>query len=592
VASILRPHLPRVRFLAAAALASLLACDGGTGTGPEAAAEPGRLEFGDASVHLTFEREGEAEIRNLGGRPVGPVLLEAEPVRRIPDGETVAGAELVVEPSDLATVNPGASVPITFRVRLPSRLPSGGYETGIRARSDGGELRLPVDFAVRDATEDDVASFAIEEAPEEVRQGEVARLRVSVRDAEGRPLEAAPIRWSTVPAGGAFIEHEGFVAFEPGTLRLVGEVGELADTAVVEVEPRGLSGSIQVTGTWPSPGRTTSDLWVHGDVAYTGTWARRGTRFGPGNALFVWDLSDPSKPEVVDSVLVDAGVVNDVKVSADGTLGVLTHEFASVNNGVTFLDLTDPRRPRVASRFTEGLEAGVHNAWLDGDYAYLVVDGVGNGLRILDISDPADPVVVASFWAGSSFLHDVYVRDGLAFLSHWDAGLVILDVGNGIAGGSPEAPVEVSRLPGLGGQTHNAWYWPEGDYVFVGEEDFLTPGILHVIDVEDLRNPEEVATFAVPGDTPHNFWLDEERAILYAAWYSEGIRAVDVSGELLGPLERQGREIASAVYGEPGGACPPTSVSGGTCTWAPQLHRGRLFLSDVAGGLVAATPLR
>ena len=33
--------------------------------------------------------------------------------------------------------------------------------------------------------------------------------------------------------------------------------------------------------------------------------------------------------------------------------------------------------------------------------------------------------------------HDVYVRDGLAFLSHWDAGLIILDVGNGMAGGSP-----------------------------------------------------------------------------------------------------------------------------------------------------------
>ena len=62
-----------------------------------------------------------------------------------------------------------------------------------------------------------------------------------------------------------------------------------------------------------------------------------------------------------------------------------------------------------------------------------------------------------------------------AFLSHWDAGLIILDVGNGIAGGSPASPVEVSRIKTVGGQTHNAWYWPAAGYVFVGEENFGRP---------------------------------------------------------------------------------------------------------------------
>ena len=196
--------------------------------------------------------------------------------------------------------------------------------------------------------------------------------------------------------------------------------------------------------------------------------------------------------------------------------------------------------------------------------------------------------MVAEFYAGSSFLHDIYVRDGLAFLSHWDAGLVILDVGNGMAGGSPTDPVEVSRVVTQGGQTHNAWYWPQAGYVFVGEEDFGTPGIMHVVDVRDMNSPFEVATFTVDGTTPHNFWLDEANAVLYLAWYAQGILAVDVSGELLGALDRQERGIASLRYGGPGGC--PDDTSSATCTWAPQFHNGFVYVADMNSGLWVLEP--
>ncbi|NIP57020.1 MAG: hypothetical protein GWN82_03185, partial [Gemmatimonadetes bacterium] len=185
----------------------------------------------------------------------------------------------------------------------------------------------------------------------------------------------------------------------------------------------------------------------------------------------------------------------------------------------------------------------------------MVEDGAGGdgGLHVLDVSDPGAPAEVALFYGGSSIVHDVYVRDGLAFVSHWDAGLIILDVGNGIRSGSPSDPVEVGRVVTGGGRVHNAWYWPGGDSVFVGEERFPTPGlpgsegVLHVVDASDLANPVEVATFGVPGDTPHNFWLDEDRQILYAAWYDAGLRAIDVGGELSGNLAAQGRELGYVI---------------------------------------------
>ena len=96
-----------------------------------------------------------------------------------------------------------------------------------------------------------------------------------------------------------------------------------------------------------------------------------------------------------------------------------THRWEDGFNGVTLIDLSNPLQPTVLSQLmAAALGEGVENAWIEG----------------------------------SSGAYDVYVRDGLAFVSHWDAGLVILDVGNGIAGGSPTNPVEVSRVQTEGGK--------------------------------------------------------------------------------------------------------------------------------------------
>jgi hypothetical protein len=434
----------------------------------------------------------------------------------------------------------------------------------------------------------------IASGPAQLRQGDVGQFSADVRSPDGSPAPGAAVSWSVQPSDAGLITADGrFVAYQAGTATVVATVSGGRADADVQVVSRDLSpASFRVVGQGAVDDRFTSDLWLLDQFAYTGTWGQRntGTGINPGNRLYAWDVSDPASPRITSSVAVAAGTVNDVKIRSDGTLAVLTHESESPN-GITLLDITDPLHPEPITHFTDfRLRPGVHNVWIEGDYVYDVVDGTnptsGSGLQIIRVTDPANPEVMASFWGGTGttlgqFLHDVYVRDGLAFLAHWNAGLIILDVGNGIAGGSPEHPVEVSRIIPEGRQAHNAWYWPEAGYVFVGEEDFSTPGIMHVIDASDLRNPKEVATYRVPGDTPHNFWLDEQQDILYLAWYTQGIRALDVSGQLLGELDRQGREIASLAYDGPG-ACASGS---GTCTWAPQLHDGLVWVSDMNSGI-------
>jgi hypothetical protein len=505
-----------------------------------------------------------------------------------------SGAEVsdvgVVVPAEIPTVGSKAEVPVSLALVGVDDLSPGTYRFTVGAHLGdtqaallAGSFRLPAPGA----------SVTIAGGAAAVRQGDVATYVAEVRDSLGMPTASA-VHWSIEPASAGLMTAGGrFVGYQVGSVDVIARAGTVSDTLTVTVSGRGLSGDFTVIGAGIEAGRFSSDLWVYGGAAYSGTWSSRTvngvTRIG--NALNVWDVSDPASPVLTDSVVVDARVVNDVKVRADGGLAVITHEGATDGlNGITLLDLADPLHPAIVTRFTTSIENGVHNVWLDGDELYVAVDG-GNdtgGLRILDIGDPANPSVLASFYGGASLLHDVYVRDGLAFLAHWDAGLIVLDVGNGLGGGSPANPVEVSRILTEGGQTHNAWYWPDGGYVFVGEEDFGTPGRMHVIDVRDLANPAEVATFDRATVPPHNFWLDEDREILYAAWYDEGVVAIDVSGELLGDLARQGRVYASLRYGG-SGACP-SSGGAATCAWAPQLENGFVYVSDMNRGLVVLQP--
>lgn len=578
-----------VVLAAVATAAAMLAvsCD----ESPTASVPTMGIEFSEATVALGTGRSSTLEIRNIGNRPVGPIELVSSAVNDA-GGNVVPGSSLRVSPTFVPTLNAGQSASITLEVSVGQLVQSGQYSSDVTARAGtDATASLGVSFAVTSEPTVEISALAITTATASARQGDVLELEVQTLDPSGQPITGLPVEWSVSPSTRGFVDAAGrLVGYGAGEVTVTASYGAFTDTHTVSFSSRGLTGGATQIGTAAVTDRHTSDLWVHGNHAYTGTWGQRATggtaRFG--DQLNAWDISNPASPVRTHTLTVEARTVNDVKVRSDGTLAILTHEGSNDGlNGVTILDLSDPAVPVEVSRFTTGLESGIHNVWIEGDYAYLVVDGNGNGMRVLDLTTPSSPSIVASFYAGSSFLHDIYVRDGIAFLSHWNAGLILVDVGNGIVGGSPTNPVEISRISDLGGQTHNAWYWPETGYVFVGEEDYSTPGHMRVIDASDLRNPVVTGTFAVPGTTPHNFWLDEDNEVLYLAWYENGLRALDVSGTLIGELDRQGREHFGVLYDGVGSGCASPS---GTCSWAPQLHNGLVYVSDMNAGMVVLQP--
>jgi hypothetical protein len=179
-------------------------------------------------------------------------------------------------------------------------------------------------------------------------------------------------------------------------------------------------------------------------------------------------------------------------------------------------------------------------------------------------------------------IHDQFIRDGLAFVCQWDSGVVIFDVGNGVQGGSPANPTLVGGpLVTTGGKVHNAWWFHnpvtnEKKYLFIGQEGpgtigAASSGDIHVVDVSDLTNPQEVASFHRAGAGTHNFWMDEPNQILYAAYYNGGVVAIDVSGTLSGDISS--RMIDTLSFG-----------AGNTYTWGVQLYNGSLYAVDMLSG--------
>jgi hypothetical protein len=448
-----------------------------------------------------------------------------------------------------------------------------------------------------------------------VRTGDVVHLEALTTTADGGRITDAPVEYTftftpddsiNAPGAAGIIRGSRFVGEVPGTYVVSAFVGPLVARAAIDVRPRRAVREIEFVGHGPVRDVHTSDLWVWQgvdgrDYAITGTWGADGW-------AYFWDVTDPSDLVKTDSIRVDARTVNDVKVSPDGRYAAISREGASNRrNGLVILDLSDPAHPTIASTYDD-VDGGVHNMFATNDYLYALDNG--DKYVIIDVRDIRVPSYASEYNHPDSRVHDVWVEDGLAYSSEWGTGVVIVDVGNGRWGGSPQNPVHVTNIPYPVGRTHAAFPYRQQStgkmYLFLGDEIIgrgegaawrgapdqgekggvpeVTSGYYHVIDVTDPMTPEDVARYEVSEFGTHNIWIEDD--ILFAAYYEGGVRMVDISGELIGNLADQGREIAVfKSYDEEG------FIANNAMVWGAQLYKGHVFFADHYSGLWATRML-
>jgi hypothetical protein len=281
----------------------------------------------------------------------------------------------------------------------------------------------------------------------------------------------------------------------------------------------------------------TTDVWALDGYSYIGTFntpCGDGTGAN-GSGVRIFDTHNPQKvsfagfiPSVADSR------ANDVKVANMSSGDVLVHSNESCAGGpggFEVWDVDDPTNPtHLASVridelaeitpffFSPGTleDVGVHNLFLfsqgASDYVAAVAGTAFDNFMIFDITDPTNPALASAWGAeelfdpgvgdltladdptgsrtlasllwlfdgfGASanrFLHDITINGDEsthAYLSNWDAGLVLLDISD------PTNPsvVSVALSPTAGSldgevNSHAAWPSADGSVVVETEEDF------------------------------------------------------------------------------------------------------------------------
>lgn len=435
-----------------------------------------------------------------------------------------------------------------------------------------------------------------------VKTGDVVNFKVKAIDKKGNEIKNIPVQYSFTgksfdksnSASGLILEDGRFVGDVAGKYIISAKVGNITSSKVVNVFPRNVNREINNVGNGLVNDKHTSDFWVFEgvdgrDYAVTGTW-------GADGKAYFWDVTNPSKIKKIDSIQVDARTVNDVKVSQDGKICVISREGASNRkNGIIIIDVTNPKDVKIISEYTKNLTGGVHNVFIDNNHIY----ALSNGERyyIINIDNPNKPIQVGMFEVGKEgqAIHDVWIENGIAYSSNWKDGVYLVDVGNGIAGGSPSNPVPFGDYSYDSGAHHATFPYKSKStgkfYTVLGDEIFPkgvnpngtneTAGFLHFVDFTDTKNPVEVAKYELPTHGSHNFWIEDD--ILYVAMYTGGLRVVDLSGDLLGDLYKQGREIGYILTGNPNGYIPND-----TMVWGAQLYKGHIFYSDFNSGIGAA----
>ena len=459
----------------------------------------------------------------------------------------------------------------------------------------------------------------------EIRTGDVLHINAKALANNGNLVEDAPLNYAYFGKAGygeyglpasAYISEDGrFVAETPGLYTLVVSSGNYSSQKKVNVISRNVKKELRLVGHGLVSNVKSGDLWVWPGIGkYSGKdFAATGSIFGDGEAYF-WDVTDPKNMIIIDTVKVDARNVNDVKVSEDGRIGVITREGASNRkNGFVILDVSDPFNVKILSTFNDDMTGGVHNTFIYKNHVYAVNNG--RKYDIINIEDPKNPFRVGVFELNTAghAIHDVWIENGIAYSSNWRDGIVAVDIGGNTSNekestdigfnplllkagnGSPSNPIQLASFPDFKGRNHSAFpfssqstgnfYIVMGDEVFPnGLENLINNkpsqprGGFHFINFSDPDNPVEDAAYIVPEAGSHNQWVHGD--MLLAAFYQGGIRILDISGELLGDLYKQEREIGYYLPQHRDGIIPNAPM-----VWGAQPYKDYIFLSDMNSGL-------
>lgn len=207
------------------------------------------------------------------------------------------------------------------------------------------------------------------------------------------------------------------------------------------------------------------------------------------------------------------------------------YAYAVADEGASALQIIDmsnlPASVEIVYESNEFIRT-THNIFIDQENARLyAAGGAGFNLLVLSLDNPEQPELLASFPNAEvplPYIHDLHVRDNIAYLNAGEAGFIVMDMSDPA---HPELLGTMTEYPEQG-YNHSGWLSEDGQYYYLADE---THGrALKIVDISDLSDMKVVATMnasSFPGQIPHNVYPRD--GLLYVSYYYDGLQVYDVS---------------------------------------------------------------
>lgn len=347
--------------------------------------------------------------------------------------------------------------------------------------------------------------------------------------------------------------------------------------------------------------RPTSDLPVFSGVQFNDVWGYAspgGMEIAIlGNSrynLFI-DVTDPTNPvEIFRHSPGVSEIWRDFKTYGSYAYGVCD----GCNEGLAVYDLSDVDCSGTVSHVRQVTSqfGSAHNIYIDVDNHRLYAVGVSGStdVYVYDLlNDPSNPQLIASInfntvlGSGQDFyVHDIYVRDNIAYCSHGWTGYYIWDL-NDLSNVGPISNGGTIKLMSsieTNGYNHSSWVTDDGLHAIVAEEvPFGLP--LITMDLSSLQGPNPAITnvkefshrLELNGNpTPHNPYIRNQYVFL--SYYEDGLKVYDYS--------KPTKPVLHAYYDTytlNNGSYPGGTEGAWGCY--PYLPSGNILISDITFGL-------
>ncbi len=176
---------------------------------------------------------------------------------------------------------------------------------------------------------------------------------------------------------------------------------------------------------------------VEGYAYAEGAWSSSA-----GLSVHIISLANPENPTYVNSFgpsfgLHDIYALNDTVFLAEGD-----------NPSFSIWNLANKAAPQLITRVTIPAAGYVHNIWpsRDRNYAVTTEETAYKTVKIWDIQDLGNIQLAGEYLAPSGLAHNAHFEQDTVFISHYESGLVIVDVT------TPSTPVELGRFDTFSGE--------------------------------------------------------------------------------------------------------------------------------------------